>query len=70
MDWDLFYTCIDAIISANNDSWAIFHHDEYAPGRKGALQYVPRRVQIPYPWDAHTPQARYLSDLNVSYIHY
>jgi len=36
MDWDLFYTCLDAIIFAN-DSWAIFHYDEHAPGRKGAL---------------------------------
>ncbi|KAN0124781.1 hypothetical protein V8E52_001333 [Russula decolorans] len=36
MDWDLFHTCLDAIIFAN-DSWAIFHYDEHAPGRKGAL---------------------------------
>jgi hypothetical protein len=36
MDWDIFYTCLDAIISAN-DRWAIFHYDEHAPGRKGAL---------------------------------
>lgn len=35
MDWDLFYTCLDAIIFAN-DSWAIFHYDEHAPGRNGA----------------------------------
>jgi hypothetical protein len=36
MDWDLFYTCIDAIIVAF-DAWAIFHYDEHAPWRKGAL---------------------------------
>jgi hypothetical protein len=37
MDWDLFYTCIDAIIFANDSTWAIFRYDEHAPSRKGAL---------------------------------
>lgn len=37
MDWDLLYTCLDAIIFVANNNWAIFHYDEHAPGKKGAL---------------------------------
>jgi hypothetical protein len=36
MDWDLFYTCLDAIIS-DKDSWAIFYYDQDVPERMGSL---------------------------------
>jgi len=67
MDWNLFYSCLDAIIFAN-DRWAIFHYDEHAPGRKGALCPAEREgCSTPRTYVSFT--ARYLSNFKVSYIH-
>jgi hypothetical protein len=36
MDWELLYGCLNTVIFSN-DSWAIFHYDENAPGKNGAI---------------------------------
>ncbi|KAN0124780.1 hypothetical protein V8E52_001332 [Russula decolorans] len=36
MDWELFHGCLNTVIFST-DSWAIFHYDEHAPGRRGAI---------------------------------
>lgn len=41
MDWDLLYSCLNAVI-VSNDRWAIFLYDEHAVGKKGA--YCPAGI--------------------------
>jgi hypothetical protein len=47
MDWELFYSCISTI-TFSVDSWAIFHYDEKAPGKRGAI-CNPDRDEYPDP---------------------
>jgi hypothetical protein len=47
MDWELFYGCLNTVIFST-DSWAIFHYDEDAPGKKGAV-CEPHRDVCPAP---------------------
>ena len=49
MDWGLYYGCLNTIIlSAVHSTWAVFHYEEDAPGKKGAI-CVADRNEYPAP---------------------
>lgn len=47
IDWEQFYECLSAVISAEGD-WAVFEYDENTPTQKGALR-LPNRNSYPDP---------------------
>jgi len=47
MDWEVLYNCLNTVI-VGDDDWAIFHYDEDAPEKKGAI-CPSNRNQYPTP---------------------